>query len=227
MNRGDNVYETAVKFIADNDLTEEFLDQIVEFLHANVPDGGKSSAAKTANPSGAQVQRRRENRRCSLPFFVCVLKELSYNPSPWAESEPKKAAAARFFPRTTYMLFDTPGNLAGLVKKAIELGAGSHEIERLVGKLQKNAPIDKRYPKLEMCCCGLNVCFFLLSDVSEVEKMLSFAAGHRVPAFDLLRLLALNETGAALVSENMWQAALAALAGTSGKKRHTLCSLLV
>jgi phospholipase A-2-activating protein len=44
MNKGDNVYETAVRFIAENDLTEEFLDQIVEFLHANVPDGGGAKA---------------------------------------------------------------------------------------------------------------------------------------------------------------------------------------
>ncbi len=48
MNRGDNVYETAVKFIAENDLTEEFLDQIVEFLHANVPDAGGAKQAVAA-----------------------------------------------------------------------------------------------------------------------------------------------------------------------------------
>ncbi len=37
MNKGDNIYETAVQFIADHDLSEEMIDQVVEHLHKVVP----------------------------------------------------------------------------------------------------------------------------------------------------------------------------------------------
>jgi phospholipase A-2-activating protein len=183
MNRGDNVYETATLFIAENGLNEEFLDQIVDFLHANVPDGAGAKVPAAAN---------RNNQ------------ELSYNPSPWAESGPPPAAAAaarkpvpqKPFPRTTFVLFDAPGNLAGLAKKAAEFGANAGTLAGLIPKLSKpgGAPVTA-------------------AEATEVARMLSFESGKRFPGLDLLRLLALNAAGAALVSDGAWEAALLALGG--------------
>ncbi len=196
MNRGDNVYETAVKFIADNDLTEEFLDQIVEFLHANIPDaaGPTGGAARAAASASGRAQ------------------ELSYNPSPWAESDAPVAAAAarstqprpapssdgggRAFPRTTFVLFDVPGNLQGLAKKAAELGANAALVNGLIA--------------------NLNVGKVTADEVAEVARILSFEPGKRFPALDLLRLLALNESGAALVTDALWRAALESTATAGG-----------
>ena len=179
MNRGDNVYETATQFIAENGLNEEFLDQIVDFLHANVPDGAGAKVPAAAN---------RNNQ------------ELSYNPSPWAESEPPKAKAApapqKPFPRSTFVLFDAPGNLAGLAKKAAEFGADAGVLAVLLPKLSGG---------------GAAV---TAAEATEVARMLSFDSGKRFPGLDLLRLQALNASGAALVSDGAWTAALAALAGS-------------
>ncbi len=185
MNRGDNVYETATQFIAENGLNEEFLDQIVDFLHANVPDGAGAKVPAAAN---------RNNQ------------ELSYNPSPWAESAPAKPAAApraaaaatpqRPFPRSTFVLFDAPGNLPGLAKKAAEYGANAGVLAGLLPKLGGGA-----------------AAAITAAEAAEVAALLAHEPGKRFPGLDLLRLQALNASGAPLVSDAAWEAALAALGG--------------
>ncbi len=115
----------------------------------------------------------------------------------------KKKAEPRAFPRSTYVLFDALGNLKGLVKKAVEFGAPTDAVERLVTKLEKGSTsIDA-------------------SDVSLVSGLVNLVSGKRFPGLDLLRLLALNESGASFVSHDLalWAHAQSALAAGSGPER--------
>lgn len=118
MNKGDNVYETASQFIADNNLSAEFLDQIVDFLHVNVGSSGGGAAKPRAPPQ-----------------------ELSYNPSPWADNAPPPAQKPQCFPKKSFVLFDAVGNLAGLTKKAVQFGASEPVLKSVCDKLAKRGSV--------------------------------------------------------------------------------------
>ena len=173
MNRGDNVYETASQFVEDNNLSGEHLDQIVDFLHQNT---ASQDARESESGGGA-----------SRPKPV---QELSYNPGPWAEAAPPKPKAAVL---TNFVLFDVPGNLAGLSKKAVEFGVDEQALASLVAKTKSGggAPTD--------------------ADWTTLQKMLEFPKEKLFPALDLMRLLALNENAAAGVTDHMWKSMVQAL----------------
>jgi hypothetical protein len=143
----------------------------------------------------------------SFSFFFNKKKELSYNPSPWAsepEPAPKKRVEPRAFPRTTFVLFDAVGNLSGLIKRAVELGASGDAVTALTQSLQTGKAVQG-------------------SDLVLVASLANLQPGNRVPGLDLLRLLALNLTGSSILGSQYetacWGHVQTALANGVGPER--------
>lgn len=197
MNRDDNVFETARQFIADNDLPEEFIDQIVEHLHRVVPDRG---VHRNPDPftGGTEPEPELRGGRGRAPGGAGA-DVAAYNPSPWADhaaapSPAKKAVTPppAFFPKAVYVLFDAPGNLAGLYKKAAEWGADAAALQALVAKHRAGVVAG--------------------AELAPLRLMLAWPAEQRFAALDVLRLLALNSSASDVVAKDaaMWKVALAA-----------------
>lgn len=173
------------------------VDQIVEFLHANIPSDGPS---RNPDPFTGGVPEN-TGRSAGGARRGPVAEEISYNPSPWADNEPsapkrsKPASAAgpaasgpKAFPLRSFVLFDAVGNMDGLIKKAVEFGANPNVIAALAQKLAR--PTQAALTD---------------ADMATLTSMLQWPANRVFLALDLARLFALSESGNAIFTVFTWK----------------------
>ena len=179
-NLSQNPYEAATKFIHDNELPISYLDQVANFITTNTQGatlGQQSSQGpSSSDPWGAGAYRPGDNSSTSIA-----------QPSGSLGSRPK------VLPQKTYLSIKT-ANLRTVRKKIDELNTqlineGSKDIyldEKLLSDLEgMMKPLEANLASTPTSNSALNVGVTLV-----VYLLTSWPPSHRLPALDLLRLLA-------------------------------------
>ena len=177
-NLSDNPYEAATKFIQNNELPMTYLDQVASFITTNTAGAtiGQSSQAPTSsNPwsSGAYTP----GQASSVP----------------PPSNPSVGSRPKVLPQTTYLAIKT-ANLRTVREKIEELN------ENLIAEGSKDISLDEKLlvdlegmmkPLETNLSTAPTVNSALTIGVTLVVYILTFwPPSHRLPALDLLRLLA-------------------------------------
>lgn len=176
-NLSQNPYEAATKFIADNELPVTYLEQVANFIVTNTQGaaiGQASQELSGADPWGSGAYR--PGQTAPTP-----------SPSQPLTSRPK------ILPQTTYLSIKT-ANLRTVRKKIEELNQqliqeGSKDIsldkELLADLVAMITPLEQSLSSIPSAdpalTTGIPPVFYILS---------SWPPSHRLPALDLLRLLA-------------------------------------
>ena len=176
-NLSQNPYEAATKFIADNELPVTYLEQVANFIVTNTQGaaiGQASQELSGADPWGSGAYR--PGQTAPTP-----------SPSQSLTSRPK------ILPQTTYLSIKT-ANLRTVRKKIEELNQqliqeGSQDIsldkELLADLVAMITPLEQSLSSIPSAdpalTTGIPPVFYILS---------SWPPSHRLPALDLLRLLA-------------------------------------
>ena len=177
-NLSQNPYEAATKFIQDNELPMTYLDQVANFI--------------TTNTAGATIGQSSQPSTASDPWGSGA-----YTPaqatSSQAPSNQTPSTRSKVIPQKTYLSIKT-ANIRTVRKKIEELNEGlvkegSKDISldsRLLGDLEAMIkPLEDNLAKSPTdnptLTVGVNLVMFILK---------SWPPSHRLPALDLLRLLA-------------------------------------
>lgn len=177
-NLSQNPYEAATQFIQDNELPMSYLDQVAGFITTNTQGAtlGQSSQETTGtDPWGSGAYRPGE--AASAP--------------PPSQSQPQ--GRPKVLPQTTYLAIKT-ANLRTIRKKIEELN------EKLISEGSKDISLDQQLlddleglmkPLEGNLSSAPTANSALTVGVNPVAYILtSWPASHRLPALDLLRLLA-------------------------------------
>ncbi len=175
-NLSQNPYEAATKFIQDNELPMSYLDQVANFIITN------TQGATLGQPS-------------QIPAGVDPWGSGAYRPGEAASAPPPSLPQGRtkVLPQATYLAIKTT-NLRTVRKKIEELN------EQLVGEGSKGLSLNQQLldglegmmkPLGENLSSAPTANSALTVGVTLVVYILtSWPASHRLPALDLLRLLA-------------------------------------
>lgn len=178
-NLSQNPHEAATTFLADNELSVNYLEQVANFIVTNTQ--GATIGQASQGPSGAS------------PWGSGAYQAGQTAPNP-APSQPSPLSSrAKVIPQRTYLSIKTV-NIRTVHKKIKELN------EQLIQEGSKNIALDEYHlADLEAMIKPLEQClsdspssnFALANGIPVVFQILTtWPPSHRLPALDLLRLLA-------------------------------------
>eukprot|EP01120_Amphizonella_sp_Union-15-10_P014716 TRINITY_DN7237_c0_g1_i1.p1 TRINITY_DN7237_c0_g1~~TRINITY_DN7237_c0_g1_i1.p1 ORF type:complete len:784 (-),score=144.00 TRINITY_DN7237_c0_g1_i1:8-2359(-) len=183
-NLGDDVYSIANKFLFDNNLPEEFSDQIVEYIIKNTP---ASSAARVPFSTGRYIPGASSQQVAGPPP---ISKPKQQQPPP----------TVSYFPQQTFISFPT-ANYEAIQKKITQINA-----ELTANEATKSFALSDLETKY------LFTLFSSLStpnrsvnsdQIRVLKKMLGWPENQRFPALDLCRLIVMsNDVAKSILSEH-------------------------
>jgi len=178
-NLSQNPYEAATTFIQDNELPMTYLDQVANFITTNTAGatiGQSSQAPISSDPWGSGTYTPGQQNTAGPPL-----------------SDQSLGSRPKVLPQTTYLAIKTT-NLRTIRKKIEELneqliGEGSRDIALKQNSL---ADLESMMSPLQGNLAGTHTANSALTvGVALVVFILTFwPPSHRLPALDLLRLLA-------------------------------------
>eukprot|EP01134_Creolimax_fragrantissima_P006260 CFRG6260T1 len=208
-NGSQNPYEAAQDFIHMNELSQEYLDEIAEFIIKNTSgiaigsesvggaadpftgSGGyragtgdmPSGTSGTADPftgSGAYTTEQSSNVSAAPPSNYTG----NGNADPFTTSKP----FVKYFPQSTYVTF-TMGNVAGAIKKISEFNKHEDIPPTCCLEVSEIENIHNMVKSPDVTCTVV------------LRKMLGWPEKYQFPVMDVLRLLVLTNGGAKIVAK--------------------------
>lgn len=198
-NRGENPFAAAQRFIDDNELNQDFLDQIATFITQQVPAEAIGESTKASDPltgSGRYVP----GRSTSLPGPSSgdpLTGSSRYVPGSGSSAAPLQQRTRHIPFRTPATQYLTSGNINAIVQKVKEsntklrqgLGVGGlneSELELFTSSVA---------PKLSQICSTNASVIFDDAECALVEQMVQFPTESVFPALDVARLVIGTPTG--------------------------------
>jgi len=178
-NLSQNPYEAATKFIQDNELPISYLDQVANFI--------------TTNTAGATIGQSSQAPSSSDPWGSGAYTPGQANPAASQSISQPPSSRPKVLPQKTYLAIKT-ANLRTVRKKIEELNTqliaeGSKDIsldEGLLSDLEgMMSPLESNLASTATANSALTIGVTLV-----VYILSSWPPSHRLPALDLLRLLA-------------------------------------
>lgn len=173
-NLAQNPYEAATKFIQDNELPMTYLDQVANFI--------------TTNTQGATIGQSTQGPAASDPWGSGA-----YRPGEVGNTQasPSLGSRSKVLPQKTYLSIKS-ANLRIILKKISEINQqliddGESDIVLATEQLQT---LERMSIALEEGLSRPMTAPALTESISTVVRMTRWPAGNRLPALDLLRLLA-------------------------------------
>eukprot|EP01125_Pyxidicula_operculata_P010219 TRINITY_DN3364_c0_g1_i1.p1 TRINITY_DN3364_c0_g1~~TRINITY_DN3364_c0_g1_i1.p1 ORF type:complete len:447 (-),score=137.39 TRINITY_DN3364_c0_g1_i1:47-1387(-) len=181
-NLGENPYIAAQNFILQNDLDQNFLEQVAKFIMTNVPEsvGAKNVPAAASSSS-------------TVPSTTNVPKPSSSSSSS-INAPPSVSVNSNFFPQRKPLLFET-GNFDQLSQKLKSLN------QELVSSQNPVALTDKEISQIDLIVGKLrqtshyHTSSFSSNEFQALQKLLGWPTDKCFVAIDLLRLMVLHQEG--------------------------------
>lgn len=212
VNKGDNPYDAADKFIERNELPTSYREQIVEFILQKTA-GAVSSAPATHNvdpftgggayvPGGAATFPQPGAQRSNYqdPFTGAG----GYVPGTPMDIETSSnqdgaSSSSRHIPQTGYLLFDNAPSSQGLLKKLREFSqalAASEDSKSLaLSQDQASSGLDHLMARACAAASSSNA-GFSQADFDLLDSLLHWPGPQLFPVYDVARLVALDAQGA-------------------------------
>uniref|UniRef100_A0A7S4KYY7 Phospholipase A-2-activating protein n=1 Tax=Guillardia theta TaxID=55529 RepID=A0A7S4KYY7_GUITH len=179
-NYGQNPYAVAQEFIWNNDLPQDHLEQIAQFIDKNanqgVTLGAESRPTRGADPLTGAHDAMYESQKPAKETFVTF-------------------ASEEHIPRKAMIFFELPGKQEAIEKKAMEFNdALANSMDENLSQLAMNSEEKIYFANLVKVAFGKDA----ISKPSNNEyallrnKLLKWPVGNLFPVLDVLRLLVLN-----------------------------------